>query len=64
MSETDKLLKFEDVATQLGVSYNTIRMYINEGKLKIVKLGVRSIRIRQSEVNRFLESKNNEPAKP
>jgi len=64
MSETDKLLKFEDVATQLSVSYNTIRMYISEGKLKIVKLGVRSIRIRQSEVNRFLESKNNEPAKP
>ncbi len=49
----DELLTVRQVAQKLQVHFRTIERYIREHKLKALRLG-RYLRIRQSELDRFL----------
>ncbi|HLD27672.1 MAG TPA: helix-turn-helix domain-containing protein [Patescibacteria group bacterium] len=60
MNEIEKLFTIEEVAKILRVHTRTVTRYIEAGKLKASKIGV--WRIRQSDLNAFLdESSNIEP---
>ena len=60
MNEIEKLFTIEKVAKILRVHTRTVTRYIEAGKLKASKIGV--WRIRQSDLNAFLdESSNIEP---
>jgi excisionase family DNA binding protein len=50
----DELLKITDVATELKVHPDTVRRWIKEGKLTPTRLGGTRIRIRRSELDKFL----------
>ena len=51
----DKLLSPTEAAIQLGLkSERTIRRWVNNGKLKGVKISYNVVRIPQSEVDRLL----------
>jgi len=54
---SDKLLTTEQVAELLQVHPFTVLKYIKSGKLKAIKLG-RVWRIRESNVERFLEERS------
>lgn len=54
---TEKLLTIEEVAEILRVSTRSVIRYIEAGRLKASKLGV--WRIRQSDINTFLEETSN-----
>lgn len=56
MSE-DKLLNIEEVAAVLRVSTRTVVRYIDSGRLRASKIGV--WRIKESDINRFLEESSN-----
>jgi excisionase family DNA binding protein len=58
----EQLLSLRQVSERLGLGIGTIRTYLAEQKLKKVSLSKRSIRIRESELNRFIES-SSEPAR-
>lgn len=49
----DDLLTVADVAKHCQVSHRTVRRWIAEGHLKVVRLG-RLIRIRRSDFSKFL----------
>jgi len=49
----DELLTVRQVAQKLQVHFRTIERYIREHKLKALRLG-RYLRVRRSELNRFL----------
>ena len=53
----DKLLTIEEAADKLRVSTRTIIRYIESGRLKASKIGV--WRIRESDLNHFLEESSN-----
>ena len=54
---SDKLLTTEQVADLLQVHPFTVLKYIKSGKIKAIKLG-RVWRIRESDVERFLEERS------
>jgi excisionase family DNA binding protein len=54
---TEKLLTIEEVAKILRVSTRSVNRYIELGKLKASKIGV--WRIKQSDLNAFLENTSN-----
>lgn len=53
----DKLLNIEEVATVLRVSTRTVVRYIEHRRLKASKIGV--WRIKESDIQRFLEESSN-----
>ena len=53
----DKLLTLKETAKILRVSERTIMRYLKSGKLKASKVG--QWRIKQSELNKFLEKNSN-----
>lgn len=53
----EKLLTIEEVAEILRVSTRSVNRYIESGKLKASKIGV--WRIKQSDLNAFLEQTSN-----
>ena len=55
----NNLLKLEDVAVRLGVSRTAVQNYIKDGRLKAVKVG-RSTRIREADLQKFIEGKRTE----
>lgn len=57
MNEIEKLFTIEEVAKILRVHTRTVTRYIEAGRLKASKLGV--WRIRQSDLNSFLEETSN-----
>ncbi|MFA6252391.1 MAG: helix-turn-helix domain-containing protein [Candidatus Paceibacterota bacterium] len=57
MSEIEKLYTIEEVSKIFRVSTRTITRYIEDGRLKASKLGV--WRIKQSDLNVFLEETSN-----
>lgn len=59
--KTDKLLNIEEVAEVLRVSTRSVIRYIESGKLKASKIGV--WRIKQSDVDVFLENTSNQKKK-
>ncbi|MEZ6009747.1 MAG: helix-turn-helix domain-containing protein [Planctomycetota bacterium] len=55
-SEEDApLLSVPDVAEHLGVSVRTVRAWIAAGRLAVVRLGPRCVRIEPAEVRRLVE---------
>jgi len=53
----DELLSIEHVARILGVSADTVRRYVHQKKLKGVRLSKTNLRIRRSEVERFIKER-------
>jgi len=53
----DKLLTIKEVAKILRVSERSVNRYIESGKLKASKIG--QWRIKQSDLNKFLEKYSN-----
>ena len=51
--QEEKLLTVNETAAYLSLSSQTIRRWINSGKLQAVKIG-KEFRIRLSELNEFL----------
>jgi excisionase family DNA binding protein len=54
-SDPNKLLTVKLVAEQLGVSAQLVYQFVIDGRIKAIKVGTRSIRIRQSAVDAMLE---------
>lgn len=50
------LLRYEEAAVRLGVSIMKLRTLINDGYLKKTQVGVRSVRIDEDEIKRYIES--------
>lgn len=61
MSMSDNLLTIKEAANLLKVHWQTVRNYINSGKLKASKVG-KNIRIRESDLQNFIDKKK--PNKP
>ncbi len=57
----DRCFKIPEAAAHLRVSRATIYKLVNERKLRLVKIGTRSI-IRGSELTRFLDAAQNAAA--
>jgi len=57
MNDIDKLLTITEIAKILRVHARSVNRYIEDGRLKASKLGV--WRIRQSDLNAFLENTSN-----
>ena len=60
-TEKDKLLTIEEVAKILRVSERSVNRYIVSGKLRASKIGW--WRIKQSDLDRFLEETSNQKRK-
>jgi excisionase family DNA binding protein len=58
----DELLSVEQVARVLGVSPDTVRRYVRQKKLKGVRLSKTNLRIRRSEVERFIKERETDQA--
>ena len=56
MNPTDKLLTPADVAAQLQVNVRTVYEYINTDQLPAIRLGHRTIRVKQSDVDNLIDS--------
>ncbi|MBL4844955.1 MAG: helix-turn-helix domain-containing protein [Planctomycetes bacterium] len=52
----DRLLTVAQVAARLACSQRTVRSYLASGRLLRVRLSPRAVRIRESELARFLAS--------
>ena len=52
------MLSVKEVAQILGVSNQTVRNYINSGKLEAVRINQRVIRISKEKLNEFIEMGN------
>ena len=60
----EKWLTVSDIAETLSVDVETVRRWLRSGELRGVFLGRRGgYRIRESDLNAFLESRYNRPAK-
>jgi len=53
----DELLTVEQVAAELQLHPDTVRRYIREKKLRAVRLSSTNMRIRRSELDRFLKER-------
>jgi excisionase family DNA binding protein len=52
----EDLLTVEEVANWLRVNPQTVRHWIDRGELHALHVGVRTVRVRQSDLDRFLEA--------
>ncbi len=48
------LLRLEDVAVRLGMSYNQIRALVVQGTIPSIKVSSRSIRVEEAELNKYI----------
>jgi excisionase family DNA binding protein len=53
----DELLTVEQVAERLQVHPDTVRRYIREKKLTAIRLSNTNLRVRKSELDRFLKER-------
>lgn len=53
----DELLTLEQVAQKLQIHTGTIYRYVREKKLRAIRLSGRDLRIRRSELRRFLNER-------
>ena len=53
-----KLLRLEEVAVKLGLSYMQVRSMIEAGQIKAMRIGNRSVRVQETEVDRYISSRN------
>lgn len=54
---SDPWLKLQTLAEWADVSVNTLKSEARRGRLKIVRLSPRSLRVRTSEAHRYAESR-------
>lgn len=52
----DTWVSIADAAEQLGVHARTLRRYIKDGKLSVLRLSPQVVRIKPEELERFLDS--------
>jgi excisionase family DNA binding protein len=50
----NKLLKVPEVAKRLGISKRTVWRWIKDGKLKVYRLGEKTIRIDEKDLEAFM----------
>ena len=50
----DELLPLQEVAKRLSVSVETVRRYIKQKKLAAIRLSNTNLRVRKSELERFI----------
>jgi excisionase family DNA binding protein len=55
--KSNRLLNVHHVARGLGCTENTIYSLIQDGSLKAIRIGKRALRITESSLNEFLESR-------
>lgn len=53
----DELLTVDQVASILQLHADTIRRYIREKKLRVIRISSNSVRIRRSELERFIRER-------
>jgi excisionase family DNA binding protein len=53
----DELLTIDQVAEALKLHPDTIRRYIREKKMKAVRLSATNLRVRRSELDRFIKER-------
>ena len=53
MGDIDKLLTPDEVAQRLGITPNTVRIYLREGRIKALKVG-RLWRVRESDLQKHI----------
>lgn len=54
MKDQDKLLRVQDVSAKLDVTEDTVRRWARDGKIPCVRIGVRVLRFRESDLDRVL----------
>jgi len=54
MGDIDKLLTPDEVAQRLGITPNTVRIYVREGRIKALKVG-KLWRVRESDLQKHIE---------
>ncbi len=54
---SDELLTIEQVAAELQLHPDTVRRYIREKKLRGVRISATALRVRRSELDRFLKER-------
>jgi excisionase family DNA binding protein len=53
----DKVISLHDAATRTGVSQSTLRRLAARKELKIIRLSLRRVGIRESELARWMDSR-------
>ena len=59
-ADPNALLTSHDVAEQLGINEQTVRIWSLKGKLDAIRLGHRTVRFTQAAVDKFLQACQNE----
>lgn len=59
----EKLLKVEDVADLLGVTTQTVYMYIHQNTIPYLRVSEKTIRFRKEDIEKWLEEKLKIPMK-
>ena len=54
-SEGPPLLTIEQVAVRLQVSSKSVRRYIEEGRLQVIRLSERKLRISEADLEKFID---------
>jgi len=54
---TERLLRVREVAERLGVTTRTVHRYLADGKLPKVQLSERAVRIRETDLDRFVQER-------
>ncbi|MGB8346774.1 MAG: helix-turn-helix domain-containing protein [Ktedonobacteraceae bacterium] len=57
MSENDELLTAEDVARIMKVHIRTVRQWVNDGKLDVIRIGAHDYRIMRADLDKFIEER-------
>jgi excisionase family DNA binding protein len=57
MTAAEKIYSTEEAAAILGVKPETVRQWIRKGELGAVKAGPRLWRVRESDLQKFLQTK-------
>lgn len=53
LKDDERLLKVKDVARILGISEQTVRKWISDGKLEAHRIGGRSLRVSRRELTEY-----------
>ena len=57
MSENNELLTAEDVARIMKVHIRTVRQWVNDGKLDVIRIGAHDYRIMRADLDKFIEER-------